>query len=101
MLQWFIIYRGVDGDGEDIDVEDEKGEEGDEGKEEEEEEEEDIEGEGEEDKKERKLSKTEKSERRRRRDKDNGRFKPKDRVPQDLDSGETNWRFLTFILLFQ
>jgi hypothetical protein len=83
-----IECRGADADGEDIDGEDEKGEEGDEGKEEEEEEEEDIEGEGEEEKKERKLSKTEKSERRRRRDKDNGRFKPKDRMPQDLDSGQ-------------
>lgn len=80
----------LDGDGEYVDGEelhDEKGEEGEEGKEDEEDDEDDVEGEGEEEKKERKRTKSEKLERRRRRDKDNGRFKPKERSPVDLDAG--------------
>ena len=69
---------------------DEKGEEGEEGgKDDDEEDDEEIEGEGEEEKKERKKSKSEKSERRRRRDKENGRFKPKEHSPVDLDSGKS------------
>ena len=87
---FFLIPFSYDGDyleGEEALI-DEKGEEGEEGKDDDEDDDEDIEGEGEEEKKERKKNKSEKNERRRRRDKENGRFKPKEHSPMDVDSGE-------------
>ena len=80
-------YFSVDGDYLDSDeAMADEAEEG--GKDDDEDDDDDIEGEGEEEKKERKRSKTEKTERRRRRDKENGRFKPKEFSPADLDSGK-------------